>query len=98
MTILRSFMEETTRHIASLKEAFEENDSVAPGRIAHTVLPLARMTGDGFMVSCLERLEKNESLSVEEEQSLLISLENQVKEAGILVQEIEEKGDDHTTL
>ncbi len=87
--ILQSFSEETTRHIASLKTAFVDKDAKAAGKIAHKILPLARMMGDESLIMKLEHLEKEEMLPPEGQQSVATLLEEQVKEAGRLIEEIE---------
>ena len=91
--ILQSFSEETTRHIASLKTAFADNDAKAAGKTAHTILPLARMMGDESLILKLEHLEKEESLPPEDEQSVATLLEEQVRDAIRLIEEIEGRKD-----
>ncbi|MGI6573338.1 MAG: hybrid sensor histidine kinase/response regulator [Fermentimonas sp.] len=93
LTILNSFVEETTQQIGLLKVAFEESDAESAGEIAHRVLPLIQMIGDETMTGRLKRLEKREPLPKEEEGQLLVSLEARVEEAKWLAREIEGVGE-----
>ncbi len=90
LTILNSFVEETTLQIDKLKVALDEDDTKAAGDIAHRVLPLIQMMGNETMTGRLKRLERRESLPKEEEKSLLTSLKASVEEARRLAREIEE--------
>ncbi len=89
LTILNSFVEETTQQTDKLKVAFEEEDTEAAGDIAHRVLPLIRMMGDETMIGRLKRLEKREVLLKDEEKPLLDSLKAIVEKARRLARDIE---------
>ena len=94
LAILRSFIQETGKQLPALETAFAENDADALGKIAHKMLPLARMMGHETMISRLERLEKEEMLQHGEEKGLIASLEEQVQEAGRLADEVQKEKDD----
>ncbi len=92
LTILKSFVEETTHQVTLLKSAFNENNVKVAGEIAHRVLPLIQMMGDEILTGRLKRLEKREALPKDEEQPLLDSLEAKIGEAKRMVRRIEGNG------
>ena len=52
--ILKSFSEETSRHIILLKEAFSDHDDKKAKEVAHTLLPLVKMMGDNSATTTLK--------------------------------------------
>ena len=93
--ILQSFEIETSKNRDLLKSALAENDAEACSEIAHTILPLARMMNDELLISLLDRLEKKETLNAREEQSLMDRLEEKIKEARGVIEELHGRDAEH---
>ena len=93
--ILQSYETETSKNRDLLKSALAENDAEGCSEIAHTILPLARMMNDELLTSLLDRLEKKEALNAREEQSLMDRLEEKIKEARGVIEELHGRDAEH---
>ena len=86
--ILQSYIKETTEHIHLLKDTLARKEKKSTAAIAHKILPLYLMMRDKQLIAMLVQLEKEQSLTVEEEIGLLDMLTRSVTEAITLKQEI----------
>jgi signal transduction histidine kinase/DNA-binding response OmpR family regulator len=59
-SILRTFLAETQKSVASLQESLESGDRPQAARISHKLIPLFTMLGAGAIVGLLRILEANE--------------------------------------
>lgn len=88
--ILQSFIDETGSSRMQLENAIQEKDEKIIQRIAHKILPMFRLMGDRSLIALLARMEKGELLEDDEAAFTLTQIDNCLKEAEILKNEIEE--------
>lgn len=89
--ILQSFVHETGESRIQLEGAFQEKNDNKVRAIAHKILPLFKLMGNQSLITLMEKLEKGEPLSAEEEAFVLNKIDDHLEEAKKLRKEISEK-------
>jgi len=87
--ILQSFINETGECHIQLKEAFRKKEEKVAQGIVHKILPLFRLMGNKPLIGLMEKLEKGETLSEDEESFVLNKIEEHLEEATTLRKEID---------
>jgi CheY-like chemotaxis protein/HPt (histidine-containing phosphotransfer) domain-containing protein len=88
VAILQSFIEETGKSRIQLEKAFREKDEKTIWGVVHKIVPLFRLMGNKSLIAFMERLEKGEYLSADEELLVLDKIDDCLEEAEILKKKI----------
>lgn len=79
--ILQTFIDETSKSRKKLKKAFHKKDEKSAQTIVHKILPLFRLIGDMSIITLMEKSEKGNRLTAEEESLMLMKIEEVIGEA-----------------
>ncbi len=89
LEILKAFVRDTQKTNHEMQKSFEKNDLDSASHFAHKMLPLFKMMGDEELSDILLRLDHKKPVTEDEKNRAVEEIHRYVKEAKILITEIE---------